>query len=92
MGRVHPQNFRRASPGSVGTLPVCIFILKCVYRCVGFLEGVWVECLEAQWFSSGGNGYSFQLVQMDHACGLLAPASVPRSVNTAVVLAGRMLC
>lgn len=92
VGKVYPQNFRGASPGSAGTLPVCIFILKCVYRCVEFLEGVRVECLEAQWFSSGGNGYFFQLVQMDHACGLLAPASVPRSVNTAVVLARRMLC
>lgn len=92
MGRVHPQSFRGASPGSVGSLPVCVFILRCVYRCVGFLEGVCAECLEAQWFSLGRNGYFFQLVQMDHACGLLAPASVPCSVNTAVVLACRMLC
>jgi hypothetical protein len=42
--RVHPENFRGVpSPPSVWILRLCIFILECVYRRVGVLEGVWEE-------------------------------------------------
>lgn len=68
--RVHPEKNLRGPPHprpSAWILLLCIFILKCVYRCVGFLEGIREEgsecgcgeCFELQPPRPRGNEFTF---------------------------------